>query len=239
MCSRYRKAAGPEADADLVNYGEIVARFPQVYRPNLLRRSLDELARECETITRFVGFNEPWHQEITKVFGTRYHDGSGISLDVLGVRAWYRSVLMNGDPRPLKEFADWDGEHGRLAAGEITSTSTDTELDIWADREEENAARQGWNLLGVRDTAATYREQLRTREWDRLAVLGADIAWMEESADTVDEELEGTQAERRQLVTAAIRWGRCDSEIAIRARLPRRAVRELLTGDTATAGQQQ
>jgi hypothetical protein len=143
LCKTERKAAGPEADAHLVDYGTIVARFPQVYRPNLLRRSLDGLAKDCESITRYLGCNERWHQEIKEVFGVPYSDGSGMGHDVLGARAWYRSVLMNGDPRPLKEFADWNAEQGRLAAGGITSTSTDTELDGWADREEEEAARQG------------------------------------------------------------------------------------------------
>ncbi|WP_127354945.1 hypothetical protein [Actinacidiphila soli] len=61
-------------------------------------------------------------------FGKPYSDGSGIGLQVLGVRAWYRTVLMNGDPRPLKEFADWDAEQDRLAASEINSTTTDAEL---------------------------------------------------------------------------------------------------------------
>jgi len=49
--------------------------------------------------------------------------------------------------------------------------------------------------------------------------------------DTLDKELEPTQAERRQLVTAAIGWGRSDSEIAVRARLPRRAVHKLRTAE--------
>ncbi|MDW8478364.1 hypothetical protein R3L02_42205 [Streptomyces scabiei] len=238
LCKRDRKAAGPEADADLVDYGTIVARFPQVYRPNLLRRSLDELADGCESITRYLGANEPWHEEIKKVFGVPYEDGSGVSLDVLGVRAWYRSVLMDGDPRPLKEFTDWDAEHGRLAAGDITSTSTDAELDRWADREEESAARQGWRLLGAREAASAHRDHLRARGWDRLAILGADIAELEnsDSVDTVQKELESTRQERRQLVSAAIGWGRTDSEIAIRARVPRLTVNELR--DTVDAGQQ-
>jgi hypothetical protein len=207
-----------------------------VYRPNLLRRSLDELAENCESITRYLGSNERWHPEVNEAFGIPYRDGSGKGHDVLGARAWYRSVLMNGDPRPLKEFPDWDTEHGRLAAGDITSTSTDAELDRWADSEEENAARQGWRLLGVREAAAAHRDHLRDRDWERLAVLGADIAELEHSTDSVDKELESTRQERQQLVTDAIGWGRSDSEIAIRARVPRRTVYELR--DTVAAGQQ-
>ncbi|MFR0367554.1 hypothetical protein [Streptomyces sp. MCC20] len=238
LCKRDRKAAGPEADARLVDYGTIVARFPQVYRPNLLRRSLEQLAGDCEYITRYLGSNEHWHPEVNEAFGVPYRDGSGKGHDVLGARAWYRSVLMAGDPRPLKEFPDWDTEHSRLAASDITATSTDADLDRWADREEEDAARQGWRLLGAREAAADHRDHLRDRGWDRLAVLGADIAELEnsDSTDTVDKELESTRQERRQLVTAAIGWGRTDSEIAIRARLPRLTVNELR--DTVAAGQQ-
>jgi hypothetical protein len=110
----------------------------------------------------------------------------------------------HGDLRPLKEYANWHSEHSRLDAGEITSTTPDDELARWVDREETSAARQGWRLLGALEAASTHREQLREREWDRLAVLGADIAWMENSADTADKELEPSRAERRQLVTAAI-----------------------------------
>jgi hypothetical protein len=143
---------------------------------------------------------------------------------------------MDGDPRPLKEFPDWDAEHGRLTAGDITSTSTDAELDRWADREEENAARQGWRLLGAREAASAHREQLRDRGWDRLAVLGADIAELEASTDAEDKKLESTRQELLQLVTAAIDWGRSDSAIATRARVTRRSVYELR--DTAAAGQQ-
>ncbi|MEU1407535.1 hypothetical protein ABZ471_35235 [Streptomyces sp. NPDC005728] len=227
LCKRHWKAAGPEADAHLVDYSEIVARFPQVYRPNLLRQQLDELAKDCESITRYLGSNEHWHPEVNEAFGVPYRDGSDKGHDVLGVRAWYRSILMDGDPRPLKEFPDWEAEHGRLAAGDITSTSTDAELDRWADLEEKNAARQGWRLLGAREAAAAHREQLRDRGWDRLAVVGADIAELENSTDAVDKNLETTRQERLHLVTAAIGWGRSDSEIATRARVPRRAVYEL------------
>lgn len=224
LCSRHREARPPEADGDLVDYGEIVNRFPQAYRPELLRGKLDQLADGCESITRFLGFNEPWHEEIKKVFGAPYSDGSGIRLDVLGVRAWYRTVLQDGDPRPLQEFATWDAEHGRLTSSGITSTSTDSAVEAWADREEGDAARQGWRLLHVQEAGYQYREQVRARDWDRLAVVGADVAWMEDETDHVQDELDSKRAERLALVTATIRWGRTDNEIAVRARLTRRAV---------------
>lgn len=228
LCSRYRKAAPADADGDLVDYSDIVARFPKVYHPELLRRPLDQLPNDCEAITRYLGCNEHWHEDIKKVFGTPHHDGSGIGLDVLGVRAWYRTVLMSGDPRPLKEFRDWDAEHDRLAASNLTSTSTDTEVEAWADREEENAARQGWRLLHVHEAGREYRAQLRARDWDRLAVVGADVASMEEADTTyAEEDLEPVCAERLTLATAVIGWGRSDSEVALRARLSRQAVRQI------------
>jgi hypothetical protein len=31
LCSRHRQAAPPDVDGDLVDYGEIISRFPQVY----------------------------------------------------------------------------------------------------------------------------------------------------------------------------------------------------------------
>ncbi|MEU9883507.1 hypothetical protein [Streptomyces phaeochromogenes] len=57
------------------------------------------------------------------------------------------------------------------------------------------------------------------------------------STEPVGKALEPPRAERLQLVSAAIGWGRSDREIAIRARVPRRVVRELRNGDAATAGQ--
>ncbi|MGW7260722.1 hypothetical protein [Streptomyces sp. NPDC054834] len=238
LVSRHRKAAGPEADGDLVDFGVIVTRFPQVYQPELLRHPLDRLAEGCEWVTRFLGCNECWHEEIKEVFGIPHRDGSGINLQVLGVRAWYRTVLMNGDHRPAREFADWDAQHGRLAAGEITSTTTDAELATWVAHEEDRAARQGWRLLGTQAAAAGHREYLRVLEWDRLAVVGADIAWLEDEADLVDAELEAKHAERMRLVTAAIGWGRSDSEIAIRARMPRHMVLTLRENSARPGSQQ-
>ncbi|GGN41065.1 hypothetical protein [Streptomyces fuscichromogenes] len=238
LFSRSRKAAGSETDADLVDFFEIVARFPQVYQPEMLCRPLDKLAEECEWPTRYLGVNEDWHGEIRSEFGKPYSDGSGIGLQVLGVRSWYRTILMNGDPRPLKEFEVWDGEHDRLTGSRITSTSTDTQVDAWVENEEENAARHGWRLLNVQEAAYQYREQLRSRDWDRLAVVGADIAALEE--DTVphaEKQLETRCAERTQLVAAAISWGCSDSEVAIRARVPRLAVRQLREGTGPLTGQ--
>jgi hypothetical protein len=240
LLSRHRKAAEPEADADLVDFAEIVSRFPQVYQPEKLRHPLDKLAEECESPTRYLGSNEHWHQEIKSEFGKPYSDGSGIGLQVLGVRSWYRTVLMNGDPRPLKEFVDWDTEQGRLAASEITSTTTDAELARWADREEDSAARQGWRLLGTQNAVTSHRQRLREQEWDRLAVVGADIAWLEDEPSLAGDALEPKQAERLTLATAAIGWGRGDGEIAVRARMPRRTVLTLRKSSTSeTTGSKQ
>ncbi|MFG2350314.1 hypothetical protein [Streptomyces phaeochromogenes] len=59
------------------------------------------------------------------------------------------------------------------------------------------------------------------------------------STEPVDKALEPPRAERLQLVSAAIGWGRSGREIAIRARVPGRVVGELRNGDAATAGQYQ
>ncbi|WP_254645921.1 hypothetical protein [Streptomyces malaysiensis] len=98
ICSQSRQAARPEADADLVDYARIVYRFPRVYRPEMLRQPMDHLAEECESITRFLGANRHWHKEVKKIFGMPHRDGSGVGLEVLGARAWYRTALMDGDP---------------------------------------------------------------------------------------------------------------------------------------------
>jgi len=228
LCSRHRKAGAPDSDGDLVDFGVIVQRFPQVYQPELLRLSLDKLADRCESITRFLGSNEHWHPEVKKVFGRPYHDGSGVGLDKLGVRAWYRTVLVDGDPRPLREFESWDAEHGRLAAGEITSASTDAELDAWAEREEVRAARVNVRLLGAQEAVFGYRGQLREQDWDRLAVVGAEVARLER-------ELAEARGDRLELVTKAIGWGRSDSGIAERARMTRQAVHKIRNGEKIDA----
>jgi hypothetical protein len=219
LCQRDPKVGDPDGDGDLVDFGVIVQRFPQVYRPELLRLSLDTLAKECEYITRFLGTNDRWHSEIKKVFGTPYRDGSGVGLDTLGVRAWYRTVLLDGDLRELCDFADWDARHERLAAGEIVSTSTDEELDAWAEREEVRAARANVRLLGAQEAARAHRAQLRAREWDQLAVVGADVVRLER-------ELEQARTTRTTLTAAATAWGRGNEEVAERARMSEQEVRE-------------
>lgn len=227
LCSRHRQAAAAEVDADLVDFAVIVRRFPQVYRPEWLRLSLDKLADRCEGVTRFLGSNEHWHPEVTQAYGRPYSDGSGMgSPDKLGVRAWYRTVLLDGDPRALRDFADWDAEHGNLAAGEITSTSTDAELDAWVEREEVRAARVNMRLLGAQESAYNHRAQLREQDWDRLAVVGAEVARLER-------ELAEARGDRLELVTKAIGWGRSDSGIAERARMTRQAVHKIRNGEKA------
>jgi len=76
----------------------------------------------------------------------------------------------------------------------------------------------------VQQAAHEHRAHLRARDWARLAVVTADVAWMKDETDHVQEELERRRAEDLALVTATFRWGRTDSEIAIRGRLTRRAV---------------
>ncbi|MGW3491890.1 hypothetical protein [Streptomyces sp. NPDC001054] len=222
VISRSQQAAPREVDAHLVDFAEIVQRFPQVYRPEMLRLSLDNLAEECEYQTRFIGTNKQWHEEVKKVFGTPYHDGSGVSLDVLGVRSWYRTLLLDGDPRPTRDFRDWDAEHGRLAAATITSETTDAELERWIGAEEHRAAQQGVRILGAKDAAYELRAQLREQDWDRLAVVGAEVA-----------RLEKYREERTKLVGRVTQWGYGDSDVAGRARMSRQAVHKLRTGDKA------
>ncbi|MEV4212541.1 hypothetical protein [Micromonospora sp. NPDC049662] len=224
LCSRDRKAAGPEVDPELVDYGDIVRRFPQVYRPALLRLSLDKLAGECEYITRFLGSNEHWYPEIKKVYGRPSNDGTWVHLDVMGVRAWYRTVLMNGDPRPLRNFADWDAEHGRLAISEIAATTTDAQLDRWVDLEEAHAAGHNLRLLGAQEAAYNHRARLRDQDWDRLAVVGAEVARLER-------ELAEARGARLDLVHNAIAWNRSDAAIGERARMSRQAVFKIRNGD--------
>ncbi|MFJ2406676.1 hypothetical protein ACIOUE_35855 [Streptomyces xanthochromogenes] len=216
LTSRHRDAAPREVDGDLVDFAEIVARFPQAYRPELLSLSLDKLAQECKHQTRYIGSTEQWQHEVKKVFGQPYRDGSGVGLQVLGVRSWYRTVLMNGDPRPARDFAAWDVEHKALAASEITSETNDAALESWIEREELRAGKQGVRLFGTKEAAYSHRTQLREQDWDRLAVVGAEVA-----------RLEKYLAERRQLVTRAIDWGHADSDIAGRARMSRQAVNKL------------
>ncbi|MEU0074076.1 hypothetical protein ABZ027_31745 [Streptomyces sp. NPDC006332] len=224
LTSRHREAARPEVDADLVDFAAIVQRFPQIYRPELLQLSLDKLAEACEHQTRYIGANEHWHQEVKKIFGTPYRDVSGVGLQVLGVRSWYRTVLLDGDPREPRDFADWDAAHGSLNGSGITSESTDAALDSWIEREQTRAAQQGLRLFGTREAAYSHRAQLRKQDWDRLAVVGAECV-----------RLEKYLTERRQLVNRAIAWGHGDSDIAGRARVSRQAVNKLREKTEAAA----
>ncbi len=225
VTSRHREAAPREVDAHLVDFAEIVQRFPQVYRPEMLRLSLDELAEECEYQTRYIGANRNWHEEVKKVFGTPYRDGSGVNLDVLGVRSWYRTVLLDGDSRPPRDFRDWDAEHGRLASSAITSESTDAELERWSDAEERHASRQGVRIFGTKEAAFQRRAQLREQDWDRLAVVGAEVA-----------RLEKYREERAGLVARVTQWEPSDSDIGSRARMSRQAVHKLRVGDKSAEG---
>lgn len=215
LTSRHREAALPEVDADLVDFANVVQRFPQVYRPEMLSLSLDKLAHECETHTRALG-SEHWHPEIKKVFGAPHSDGSGVGLQLTGVRSWYRTVLLDGDPRAPRDFADWDAAHGSLKDSGIASESTDADLDTWIEREELRAAQQGVRLFGTQEAAYSHRARLREQDWDRLAVVGAECA-----------RLEKYRTERLQLVNRAISWGYSDSDIAGRARVSRQAVHKL------------
>ncbi|MFF0430368.1 hypothetical protein ACFYUJ_39150 [Streptomyces sp. NPDC004520] len=230
LTSRHRQAAAPEVDADLVDFADVVQRFPQVYRPELLGLSLDKLAEECEYQTRFLGSNQHWHPEIKKVYGapSYYLDGAKASHDVevLGVRSWYRTALLGGDPRPVRDFADWDAEHKVLATKAITSETDDAALETWIQREELRAAQQGVRLLGTKEAAHSHRARLREQDWDRLAVVGAEVARLEE-----------LEAERRKLVDRMIAWGHSDSDIAGRARITRQAVNKRREKNEAAAGQ--
>lgn len=222
LVTRHRSAADRTADADLVDYQTIVEQCPQVYEPELLDQPLSKLADRCESITRFLG---RWHSEIKKLFGKPYSDASGIGLDVLGVRAWYRTVIMNGDPRPPMDFTDYDGPRHRLDSSEITATTTDDELDTWAKRETRQAARElGVRLLGASDAAYAYRARLREQEWDRLAVFGAEVARLER-------ELATARATRLDSIRRAITWGRGDSAIADRAQMSKQAVNKIRKND--------
>ncbi|MEU5163384.1 hypothetical protein AB0G74_27760 [Streptomyces sp. NPDC020875] len=222
LTSRYRQAAQPEVDSDLVDYTEVVGLFPQAYRPQILGAQLDALADECEGLTRYLG--GPSHPEITARYGRPYSDGSGIAVEVLGVRSWYRTVLLAGDPRPLHDFRDWEAEHRPLPGG-ITSQSTDAELDAWAAQEDDRAARKGLRLIGAQRAAYGHRTHLREQEWDRLAVVGSEVARLEA-------ELSVLRSERLGLVRNAIERGRSDSDIGVRARMSRQAVHKIRTSKT-------
>ncbi|MGN7135475.1 hypothetical protein [Streptomyces pseudogriseolus] len=228
LTSRHQATEGPDADRDVVDYADIVARFPEVFQGELMRRDFDELVEECETTSRFLG---NWHPQVCDVFGVHNPHSHYVELKIAGVRAWYRAAILNGDPRPVRMFSDWDAEHDRLASGGITSNFSDEELKTWADREEERAARAGWRLMGARRAAHRRRSALREQDWERMASVAAKIADLERA-------LKPLRAERQALVASAIGWGRSDSEIAGRAGVSRQAVfqaRERLEAEADTA----
>lgn len=230
LLARTPDPQGPEADRDVVDYADIVARFPEVFQGELMRRDFDELVEECKATARFLGTNENWHPQVCDAFGVRNPHSSYVELKIAGVRAWYRAAILNGDPRPVKMFSDWDAEHDRLASGEITSNFSDEELKTWADLEEERAARAGWRLMGARRAAHRRRSALREQDWARMASVGRRIIELERL-------LAPLRAERQALVASAIGWGRGDTEIARQAGLSRQAVfqaRERLEAEADT-----
>ncbi|MFD9685132.1 hypothetical protein ACFWXO_05150 [Kitasatospora sp. NPDC059088] len=226
LCGRHRRAEPATADADLVDYADIVACFPQVYQPGVLGAGRNGLAYECEAITRFLGHNEHWHPEIKKVYGCPVDDGTYVYLEVLGVRSWYRTILLGGDPRPVMVCADWDAEHQALAFGRITSMTTNAGLTSWAARETAHAGEAGVRLLDALEAAHAHRTALREQDWNRLAVTGADIAEMKAEAAT-GADVEGLEAEQVELIGRAIACGHTDSSIARRARTSEQAVTRL------------
>ena len=85
----------PENDpaAGLVDYADVIQRFPQVYQPDHLRLFPDPLAERCRWITQYLGLGEHDHPEVMEAFGAP-RPGGGRTLHVLGVRAWYRSAAL-------------------------------------------------------------------------------------------------------------------------------------------------
>lgn len=232
LLSPQRQAAPREADKDLVEFGDIVARFPHVYRPDLVTLEAEDLAEECDSQTRYLASPDLWGSEIKEVFGRPFKYGtpspaSDIDLKVCGVRAWYHAAILQADPRPPLAFSAWDAQQGCLEDGTLSSSMTDEELEAWAADQVAAAAREGWRLLGPLRAARRQRNRLREQDWDRLAVVGARLAGLEQ-----------LRAERQALVTKAIGWGLGDSEIGAQGRVSRQAVfqvRERLNAEAAGA----
>jgi hypothetical protein len=226
LCRREHQVdTDPSVDADLVDYADLLARFPHVYRPRFLGLGLAKLFEACESETRFLGCNEHWNPEIKKAFGKPYHDGS-IGLDVLGIRSWYRTLLLGDDPRTIIEYATFDLDY--TYRSQLTATMPDDELDIWVARVEGAASAKGQRVLDARDAGMAYRKQLREGTWDRLAVVGADVA-------DLKRQLDAKVAERQQLVLDVAGWNSSDTTIADRARMSRQAVHAIRTGAPETA----
>ena len=61
----------PENDpaARLVDYADVIQRFPQVYQPDHLRLFPDPLAERCRWITQYLGLGEHDHPEVMEAFG--------------------------------------------------------------------------------------------------------------------------------------------------------------------------
>jgi hypothetical protein len=223
LCSRDPYTT--DADPELADYEAIVASHPQVYRPELTQKADVALARECEFITRFLGGNGHWHEEITQTYGEKRIDGEGKSytrLDVLGVRAWY--LAARNIPLPARDFGTWDAEHGALAASGITALTSDDDLEAWAARQQDAASKIGQSLLGALDAGRAYRQQQREADWDRLASVGAEVQRRES-------ELAALRVVRRGLVATATLWRTSDTEIGTQARMTRQGVHDIRTAD--------
>ncbi|MFE7963474.1 hypothetical protein ACFU0X_10530 [Streptomyces cellulosae] len=218
--SRHRDPLPQDADIyrDVADYADVIARYPEIYQPELTTLSLEEIADHAETIVRFLGCNEHWHPQVLETFGCPDRTGY-VCFTPAGVRAWYRAAALYGGPLPGKPFSVWDAEHGRLASGEITATTSDDELTTWAAKEEERAAREGFRLLDVREAAIRHRDGLRAQAWERGQAVRKLI-------ETLQDQLRPLIAERASLINDAIGWGRGDSEIAAQVGVTRQAVHQ-------------
>ncbi|MFI1586102.1 hypothetical protein [Embleya sp. NPDC020630] len=70
VLTRPRLRAALHIDTTLVDFVDVVRRFPQAYQPHPAHLAADRLAAECAATARFLGRTRAWLPEITQAFGT-------------------------------------------------------------------------------------------------------------------------------------------------------------------------
>jgi hypothetical protein len=204
-----------------VNFGDAVAALPEMVRAEWAEMgdaALDEIADSLNRIAY------RWYPKLAERFGVPYRDGSGIGLEVFGVRSWlYAYRAHEAGRRPVVDAATWFAQPDHSLTRRVTADHDDDALAEFAASERTAAARARIKLVGIARVVRAYRDELRAR------ILEEDLPRAREAV----ERLQRAKAGRAGLLGQIIGWGDKryhsdnDAELGRRAGLTRQVVNQL------------